>query len=164
MYKIGIVGAGYVGLSLATLLATKNQVSILEILENKVNQINNRISPIKDDLIEDYFKNKDLNLLATSSAETFYNQNNDLVILAVPTNYDPQKNFFDTSILDNVIKDITENKKFNLIEALAENIASEVLEKFTLINQIMVRVKKPEAPVRGMFDYFAVEIRRDRNE
>ena len=63
-----------------------------------------------------------------------------------------------------VIKDITENKKFNLIEALAENIASEVLEKFTLINQIMVRVKKPEAPVRGMFDYYAVEIRRDRNE
>ena len=55
-------------------------------------------------------------------------------------------------------------KKFNLIEALAENIASEVLEKFTLINQIMVRVKKPEAPVSGMFDYFGVEIRRDRNE
>ena len=63
-----------------------------------------------------------------------------------------------------IIKDITENKKFNLIEALAENIASEVLEKFTLINQIMVRVKKPEAPVSGMFDYFAVETRRDRNE
>ncbi|WP_455540071.1 dihydroneopterin aldolase [Terrisporobacter sp.] len=64
----------------------------------------------------------------------------------------------------NIIKDITENKKFNLIEALAENVASEILEKFILINSIMVRVKKPEAPVSGMFDYFAVEIRRDRNE
>ena len=107
MYKIGIVGAGYVGLSLATLLARKNQVNILETLDSKVNQINDRISPIKDDLIEDYFKNKDLNLLATSDVETFYKQNNDLIILAVPTNYDPQKNFFDTSILDSVIRDIS---------------------------------------------------------
>lgn len=63
-----------------------------------------------------------------------------------------------------IIKEITENKKFDLIEALAENIASEVLEKFRLVNSIMVRVKKPEAPVNGIFDYFAVEIRRDKNE
>ena len=63
-----------------------------------------------------------------------------------------------------IIKDITENRRFDLIEALAEIIASEVLNKFKLINSIMVRVKKPEAPVNGIYDYFAVEIRRDINE
>ena len=63
----------------------------------------------------------------------------------------------------NLVKDITENKRFDLIEALAENIACEVLDKFSLIQGIMVRVKKPEAPVSGIFDYFAVEIRRDRD-
>ena len=63
-----------------------------------------------------------------------------------------------------VTKDIVENRRFDLIEALAENIACEVLNKFTLLNSIMVRVKKPEAPVSGIYDYFAVEIRRDRDE
>ena len=63
-----------------------------------------------------------------------------------------------------VIKDITENKTFDLIEALAENISQVVLDKFKLVNSIMVRVKKPEAPVNGIYDYFGVEIRRDRNE
>lgn len=63
----------------------------------------------------------------------------------------------------NLVKDITENKRFDLIEALAENIACEVLNKFSLIQSLMVRVKKPEAPVSGIFDYFAVEIRRDRD-
>lgn len=63
----------------------------------------------------------------------------------------------------NLVKDITKNKRFDLIEALAENIACEVLNKFSLIQGIVVRVKKPEAPVSGIFDYFAVEIRRDRD-
>lgn len=63
-----------------------------------------------------------------------------------------------------VVKDIVENRRFDLIEALAENIAKEVLDKFSLLNSLMVRVKKPEAPVMGIYDYFAVEIRRDRNE
>ena len=63
-----------------------------------------------------------------------------------------------------VIKDITENKTFDLIEALAENISQVVLDKFKLVNSIMVRVKKPEAPVNGIYDYFGVEIRRERNE
>ena len=63
-----------------------------------------------------------------------------------------------------IIKDITENKRFDLIEALAETISQEILESYSMINSIMVRVKKPEAPVNGIFDYFAVEIRRDRNE
>ncbi|MEG0857523.1 MAG: dihydroneopterin aldolase [Terrisporobacter sp.] len=63
-----------------------------------------------------------------------------------------------------VARDIAENERFDLIEALAENIACKVLNKFSLINSIMVRVKKPEAPVNGIYDYFAVEIRRDRNE
>ena len=61
-----------------------------------------------------------------------------------------------------VVKEITEKRRFNLIEALAENIAKEVLEKFNLINEVMVRVKKPEAPVNGIYDYFGVEIRRSR--
>lgn len=61
-----------------------------------------------------------------------------------------------------VAKEITEKRRFNLIEALAENIAKEVLEKFNLINEVMVRVKKPEAPVNGIYDYFGVEIRRRR--
>ena len=64
----------------------------------------------------------------------------------------------------NVVKDITENKQFNLLEALAENIAEEVLNKFILINGVMVRVRKPEAPVNGIYDYFGVEIRRTRDE
>ena len=63
-----------------------------------------------------------------------------------------------------IIKNITENKRFDLIEALAENIAYEVLDKFNMVQSIMVRVKKPEAPVSGIYDYFAVEIRRDRSE
>ncbi|MEF9991399.1 MAG: dihydroneopterin aldolase [Romboutsia sp.] len=63
-----------------------------------------------------------------------------------------------------VVKDITENKRFNLIEALSENIAMKVLEKFSLVKEIMIRVKKPEAPVNGIYDYFGVEIRRSRNE
>ena len=63
-----------------------------------------------------------------------------------------------------IIKDITENKRFDLIEALAETIAKEVLDSYSMIQSIMVRVKKPEAPVSGNFDYFAVEIRRGRNE
>lgn len=63
-----------------------------------------------------------------------------------------------------IIKDITENKRFDLIEALAETIANKILDDYNMINSIMVRVKKPEAPVNGIFDYFAVEIRRDRNE
>jgi len=63
-----------------------------------------------------------------------------------------------------IIKDITENKRFDLIEALAEAIAGEVLESYAMIKSIMVRVKKPEAPVNGIYDYFAVEIRRDKDE
>lgn len=63
-----------------------------------------------------------------------------------------------------LVKEITEKRRFNLIEALAENIAKEVLDKFELINEVMVRVKKPEAPVNGIYDYFGVEIRRGRHE
>lgn len=64
----------------------------------------------------------------------------------------------------NIIKDIVENKRFNLIEALAENISNSILNEFNLIKSIMVRVKKPEAPVNGIYDYFGVEIRREKNE
>lgn len=63
-----------------------------------------------------------------------------------------------------VVKDITENRRFNLIETLAENISKEILEKFELIKEVMVRIKKPEAPVKGIYDYFGVEIRRAKDE
>ena len=70
----------------------------------------------------------------------------------------------ETDDMYEVVKEIVENKRFNLLEALAENIASEVLEKFDLIKGIMVRVKKPEAPVPGIYDYFGVEIKRTKDE
>lgn len=103
--NIVIIGAGYVGLSLATLLADKNKVTIVEIDESKVNKINNRISPICDEYIEEYFKNKKLNLVAVTNGKDLYSKS-DIIILAVPTNYDAKLNYFDTSIVENTIEEI----------------------------------------------------------
>ena len=100
--KIAVAGTGYVGLSIACLLAQHNEVTAVDIIEDKVKMINNKISPIQDDYIEDYLKNKDLNLKATLDAELAY-KNADYVVIATPTNYDPQKNFFDTSAVEAVI-------------------------------------------------------------
>ena len=100
--KIAVAGTGYVGLSIACLLAQHNEVTAVDIIEDKVKMINNKISPIQDDYIEDYLKNKDLNLKATLDAESAY-KNADYVVIATPTNYDPQKNFFDTSAVEAVI-------------------------------------------------------------
>lgn len=99
--KITIAGIGYVGLSLAVLLAQKNEVTAVDIIAEKVNKINQRISLIQDDDIEKYFK-KDLNLKATLETESAY-KNADFVIIATPTNYDSQLNRFDTSSVENVI-------------------------------------------------------------
>ena len=100
--KIAVAGTGYVGLSMATLLAQHHEVMAVDIISEKVEKINNRISPIQDDYIEKYFAEKELNLTATLDAEAAY-KNADFVIIAAPTNYDSQKNFFDTSAVESVI-------------------------------------------------------------
>ena len=100
--KIAIAGAGYVGLSLAVLLAQKNEIKLVDILEEKIKLINSKKSPIQDDYIEDYLANKELSLEATTDAVNVY-KDADYVIVATPTNYDSRKNFFDTSAVESVI-------------------------------------------------------------
>lgn len=101
--KITVVGTGYVGFSLAVLLAQYNQVTAVDIVPEKVEKINSRISPIQDDYIEKYLTEKKLNLTATLDGDTAY-KNADFVIIAAPTNYDGKKNFFDTSAVEEVIE------------------------------------------------------------
>ena len=100
--KIAVAGTGYVGLSMATLLAQYNEVKAVDIMAEKVEKINRRVSPIQDDYIEKYFAEKELNLTATLDAESAY-KDAEFVIIAAPTNYDSQKNFFDTSAVEAVI-------------------------------------------------------------
>ena len=101
--KIAVAGTGYVGLSIATLLSQHHEVMAVDIVPEKVDKINNRISPIQDEYIEKYFAEKELSLVATLDAEKAY-KDADFVIIAAPTNYDPKKNFFDTSAVEAVIK------------------------------------------------------------
>ncbi len=100
--RISIAGTGYVGLSIATLLAQHNEVTAVDIVQERVDMVNNKISPIQDDYIEEYLKNKELNLRATIDAETGY-KDAEFVVIAAPTNYDSVKNFFDTSAVEDVI-------------------------------------------------------------
>lgn len=93
--KIAVAGTGYVGLSIATLLAQKHQVTAVDVIPEKVEKINNRISPIQDEYIEKYFAEKKLNLTATLDGAAAY-KDADFIVIAAPTNYDPVKNFFDT--------------------------------------------------------------------
>lgn len=101
--KIAVAGTGYVGLSIATLLAQHNQVTAVDIIPEKVELINKRKSPIQDEYIEKYLEEKELDLTATLDAESAY-QDADFVVVAAPTNYDSKKNFFDTSAVEAVIK------------------------------------------------------------
>ena len=101
--KIAVAGTGYVGLSLATLLAQHNEVKAVDIIPEKVELINKKLSPIQDDYIEKYLAEKELNLVATLDAEMAY-KDAEFVIIAAPTNYDSKKNFFDTSAVEAVIK------------------------------------------------------------
>ena len=103
--KIAIAGTGYVGLSIATLLAQNNEVVAVDIIPEKVEKINKRISPIQDEYIEKYFKEKELNLLATLDTKLAYSDA-DFVVVAAPTNYDTQKNFFDTSAIEAVVTEV----------------------------------------------------------
>ncbi len=105
MEKVTVVGLGYVGLSLATLLAVGNEVIAVDVDRSRVDLINNRQAPFKDKEIEEYLKTKELNLRATTESEMAYREAN-IVIVAAPTNYDPQKNFFDTSIVESIVGDI----------------------------------------------------------
>ena len=100
--KIAVAGTGYVGLSMATLLAQHHEVVAVDVIPEKVEKINQRISPIQDDYIEKFFAEKQLNLTATLDGASAY-RNADFVIIAAPTNYDPQKNFFDTHHIEDVI-------------------------------------------------------------
>lgn len=102
-YKIAVAGTGYVGLSIATLLSQHHEVMAVDIVPEKVELINKRKSPIQDEYIEKYLAEKELNLTATLDAEAAY-ANADFVVIAAPTNYDPKKNFFDTSAVETVIQ------------------------------------------------------------
>lgn len=101
-YNIAVAGTGYVGLSIATLLAQHNRVTAVDILPEKVESINRRISPIQDEYIENYLANRSLNLNATLDGKSAY-RDADFVVIAAPTNYDPVKNFFDTHAITDVI-------------------------------------------------------------
>ncbi len=101
-YNIAVAGTGYVGLSIATLLAQHNHVTAVDVIAGKVEKINNRVSPIQDDYIERYLAGKDLDLTATLDGATAY-RDADFVVIAAPTNYDPVKNFFDTHCIEDVI-------------------------------------------------------------
>ena len=105
--KIAVAGTGYVGLSIATLLSQNHEVMAVDIIPEKVEKINKRISPIQDEFIEKYLKEKDLNLTAILDAEAAY-KDADFVVIAAPTNYDSKKNFFDTSAVEAVIKLVIE--------------------------------------------------------
>ena len=103
--KIAVAGTGYVGLSIATLLSQHHQVTAVDVIPEKVELINKRISPIQDEYIEKYLAEKELNLTATLDTESAY-KDADFVVIAAPTNYDSQKNFFDTSAVESVIAQV----------------------------------------------------------
>ena len=103
--KIAVAGTGYVGLSLATLLSIKNEVVALDIIPEKVDKINNRISPIQDEYIEKYFAEKKLNLRATLDYQDAFN-GAQYIIISTPTNYDPERDYFDTSSVEDVIQKV----------------------------------------------------------
>lgn len=105
--RIAVAGTGYVGLSIATLLAQHNEVVAVDVIPEKVEKINKRISPIQDEYIEAFFAEKELNLRATLDGREAY-RNAEFVVIAAPTNYDPQKNFFDTHHIEDVINLVLE--------------------------------------------------------
>ena len=108
--KIAVAGTGYVGLSLAVLLAQHNYVTAVDIIAEKVEMINNKKSPIQDDYIEDYLANCTLNLIATLDGESAY-KDAEFIIIAAPTNYDPKRNYFDTSAVESVVEEVLKVNK-----------------------------------------------------
>ena len=134
--KIAVAGTGYVGLSLATLLSQKNEVVALDIIKEKIDMINNRISPIKDEYIEKYFKEKKLNLKATLDyKEAFIGA--DYIIISTPTNYDEEKNYFDTSSVEDIIeKVISLNIKTTMVikSTIPVGFVKSMREKYNIKN------------------------------
>ena len=146
--KIAIAGTGYVGLSMAVLLAQHNEVIALDIIPEKVHLINKRISPIADTDIERYLKEKDLNLIATTDKKLAYD-NADFVIISTPTNYDPDKNYFNTTSVEAVISDVLSinNKAIMIIKSTVPvGYSNRVKEKFKINNIIF----SPEFLREGM--------------
>ena len=134
--KIAVAGTGYVGLSLATLLSTKNEVLAYDILEDKVNKINKRISPIKDEVIEDYFKNKKLNLKATTNYKVAFKET-EFIIISTPTNYDEKTNYFDTTSVEDIIKKVISiNKDATIVikSTIPVGFTDKVKEKYKIEN------------------------------
>ena len=144
--KIAIAGTGYVGMSLATLLSQKHEVYAYDIVPKKVEMINNRISPIKDKEIEDFFKNKKLNLKATNNyKEAFIDA--EYIIVSTPTNYDDEKNFFDTSSVEDIIEKI-----------LAMDISTTIVIKSTIPVGYIKSIRK-KYKIRNIF--FSPEFLRE---
>ncbi|HOP65309.1 MAG TPA: nucleotide sugar dehydrogenase, partial [Spirochaetota bacterium] len=108
--KIAVAGTGYVGLSIAVLAAQRHEVIAVDVIQEKVDLINNKISPIEDDEISDFLKNKNLNLKATTSPEEGYT-GADVIFVAGPTDYNTEGNFFDTSVIEKIFDDITRYNK-----------------------------------------------------
>ena len=135
--KIAVAGTGYVGLSLATLLSQKNEVIALDIIPEKVEKINNHISPIKDEYIEKYFKEKELNLKATLDYKEAL-KDAEYVIISTPTNYDEEKNYFDTSSVEDIIKKVIEvgNKNTTMVvkSTIPVGFIKNVKEKYNIDN------------------------------
>ena len=137
-YKIAVAGTGYVGLSLSVLLAQHNQVMAVDIVQSKVDMINNHKSPIQDDYIEKYLAEKELNLTATLDAKAAYSDA-DFVVIAAPTNYDSKTQHFDTSAVEAVIKLVMEynpNAIMIIKSTIPVGYTASVREKFDSKNII----------------------------
>ena len=131
--KIAVAGTGYVGLSIATLLAQKNQVVAVDVIPDKVEKINNKISPIQDEYIEKYLAEKPLDLVATLDGRAAY-KDADFVVIAAPTNYDPKKNFFDTTHVEEVIElvlEVNPNAVMVIKSTVPVGYTKSVREKFS---------------------------------
>lgn len=135
--KIAVAGTGYVGLSLATLLSQNNEVVALDVIPEKVEMINNRISPIQDEYIEKYFKGKNLNLKATLDYKEAF-EGARFVIISTPTNYDEEKNFFDTSSVEDIIQKVISMNDDNIVMVVKSTIPvgfiNNMKEKYNIDN------------------------------
>lgn len=134
--KIAVAGAGYVGLSIATLLAQNNPVTLVDVIPEKVDKVNKRISPIQDEYIEKYFAEKKLDLVATLDGKAAY-KDADFVVIAAPTNYDPVKNFFDTHFVEDVIElvlSVNKNATMIIKSTIPVGYTKSVREKYKTNN------------------------------
>lgn len=137
-YNIAVAGTGYVGLSIATLLAQHNHVTAVDIIPEKIELINNKKSPIQDDYIEKYLAEKKLDLVATLDGDAAY-KDADFVIIAAPTNYDSEKNYFDTSAVESVIEQVLSVNKDSIMiikSTIPVGFTDSVRQKFNTKNII----------------------------